>query len=70
MMAFTLCEFADLTVGEMFRGPAVVRGETQTVYVDADFVARLSDVGVLLLEHEPGSGAAASASGVALARGN
>ena len=66
-MDFTLCEFSDLTVGDPLLGPAVVRGETQTVYVDADFVARLNDVGALLLDYEPESG---GAWGVLLARRN
>ena len=70
MMDFTLCDFDDLTVGDALVGPAVISGETQTVYVDADFVARLSDAGALLLDYEPERGADAPSSGASGARGN
>jgi N-methylhydantoinase A len=70
MMDFALWGFSDLVAGEPVDGPAVILSETQTIYVDADFVARLGDGGALFIEYRRTSAADTSPAALALTEGN
>ncbi len=49
---FRVAQRSQLDEGEQLRGPAIVLEPTATTYLDAGFIARSHETGVLVIDHE------------------